>query len=324
MNKPTTLKDIAIKLKLSPSSVSKALRCCPDIGDKTKQRVHSYVRKIGYQSNPIGANLRTKRTYLVGVIVPDVTDPFYAQAVSGIISVIDKSRYHVIIAQSKDDKTLETNLMQDLANRWVDGLIVLTPFSLLEPTRLKKLIGRQMPIVMVNGMAGNIFNSDKPSDLELAHRATKMLIRLGHRSIACITQTQQLPKMSPFMAGYRSALADHQILFDAQLVRLLSNQTDHIELKSTINDIESRVATRAWIITGKEFITGFLAQVTELKININGMKMHFFSDTLLCIYGEPLVKEMQSDYELGTTAAQALLKKIENNKVDLSRIPLAS
>jgi hypothetical protein len=54
------------------------------------------------------------------------------------------------------------------------------------------------------------------------------------------------------------------------------------------------------------------------------MKMHFFSDALLCIYGERSTKEMQSDYELGTTAAQALLKKIENNKVDLSRIPLAS
>ena len=102
MYKPTTIKDIARALGLSTSTVSRALRDSYEISEDTKRLVMDYAEKIHYKPNPIALSLKERRSYSIGVIVCEVANSFFSQAINGIESIAYNKGYHVIISQSHD------------------------------------------------------------------------------------------------------------------------------------------------------------------------------------------------------------------------------
>ena len=123
MYKPTTIKDIAKALGLSTSTVSRALRDSYEISEDTKRLVMEYAEKINYKPNPIALSLKERRSYSIGVIVCEVANSFFSQAINGIESVAYNKGYHVIISQSHDSYEREVINVQHLANRALDGLL---------------------------------------------------------------------------------------------------------------------------------------------------------------------------------------------------------
>src|SRR5688572_14234698 len=114
MYKPTTIKDIAKALGLSTSTVSRALRDSYEISEDTKRLVMDYAEKINYKPNPIALSLKERRSYSIGVIVCEVANSFFSQAINGIESIAYSKGYHVIISQSHDSYDREVINVQHL------------------------------------------------------------------------------------------------------------------------------------------------------------------------------------------------------------------
>src|ERR1700749_595708 len=119
-----TIKDIAKALGLSTSTVSRALRGSYEIGPETKKLVLEYAEKINYRPNPIALSLKERKSRSIGVIVCEIANDFFSQAINGIESIAYNRGYHVIITQSHESYEREVVNLNHLASRSVDGLLV--------------------------------------------------------------------------------------------------------------------------------------------------------------------------------------------------------
>src|SRR3954464_8322555 len=120
----TRMKDIARDLGVSVVTISKVLRNHPDVGDETRQRVLARVKELDYRPNLAARSLVTGRTYLVGLIVPDLLHPFFAEVAKSLSSVLRKSGYFLIISSSEEDPDLEQQEIDQLLARQLDTLVI--------------------------------------------------------------------------------------------------------------------------------------------------------------------------------------------------------
>ena len=109
-----TLKEIAKELNVSPTTVSKALQNYPDISEITKEKIKNYARKVGYQPNKQAAYLRTRKTKLIGLIIPNIENYFFFKVLKGMLQEANKNEYQLIICNSNESEDLEKKLVDDL------------------------------------------------------------------------------------------------------------------------------------------------------------------------------------------------------------------
>ena len=121
---PVTIKDIGKALGLSTSTVSRALRGSYEISSETKRLVLEYAEKINYRPNPIALSLKERRNHSIGIIVCEIANNFFSQAINGIESIAYNRGYHVIMSQSHESYEREIVIVDHLASRSVDGLLV--------------------------------------------------------------------------------------------------------------------------------------------------------------------------------------------------------
>jgi LacI family transcriptional regulator len=142
-----TIKDIAKALGLSASTVSRALRGSYEISPETKQLVLDYAQKFNYQPNPIAKSLKESRSRAIGVIVPEIVNYFFSQAINGIDEAAYRRGYHVIVSQSHESFEREVETTQLLVSRRVDGLLVSLSSQTNRVEHFKALQEKGLPIV---------------------------------------------------------------------------------------------------------------------------------------------------------------------------------
>src|SRR6478735_12026736 len=121
---PITIKDIAKALGLSNSTVSRALRDSYEISAETKKTVLEYAEKMNYRPNPVALSLKERRTRSIGIIVSEIANSFFSQAINGIESIANNRGYNVIITQTQESAEREIENILQLASRSVDGIII--------------------------------------------------------------------------------------------------------------------------------------------------------------------------------------------------------
>ena len=214
----TTITDIAKKLRLSAMTVSRALNSNPEVSDKTRERVLRAAQTMGYQPNRWARSLVTRRSMMIGVVIPDIAHAFFAEITCGVEDVIEKSGYDIFLCHSRGDAARERSEIQMLVGSQVDGLIVASVQPLQMPEIFTDLRQRKVPFVLVDRFFPE---SELPSvrvdDLAVGRIATEFLIGLGHRRIAHL----EGPSLSPGALrwrGYLEALRAAQIEADPQWV----------------------------------------------------------------------------------------------------------
>src|ERR1700712_5290846 len=123
-HKPATIKEIAKKLNISISSVSRALHDHPNIGLRTKMRVQALAKELKYEPNQTAIFLQQRKTYTLGVILPELSEAFFSSAINGIEAVAEKNAYTVLIGQSHDSEEREKKIVETMKKHRVDGLLV--------------------------------------------------------------------------------------------------------------------------------------------------------------------------------------------------------
>lgn len=201
--------DIARELGVSVVTVSKVLRNHSDISESTRERVLKKIKELNYEPNFAARALVTGRTYTVGLVVPDLIHPFFAEVAKGLSSGLRNRGYSLIIASSEEDGTLEATEIRQLVARRSDVIVIASAQSTLESFRLMEeqktpyiLIDRQLP-----GVRANFVGSD---DEAAGRLATEHLIAAGCRRIAHIRG----PEISTGIGrlnGYRRALEERKL-----------------------------------------------------------------------------------------------------------------
>jgi LacI family transcriptional regulator len=206
-NRVPTIQDVARLAKVAPATVSNVLNRTRPVAEIRKERVLAAVKQLGYRPNALAASLRRKETRTIGVVVPEVTNPFFAALVHRIEELAADSDYQILLVSSNEDPKQEAARIRTLLDRRIDGLIVAP--SRDEVEAVSHPIGALPPTVLIDrgfGLAG--FDTVASDNVEAAYHGCKHLLELGHRDIAMIVMDAKLANFAERIAGYRRALEE--------------------------------------------------------------------------------------------------------------------
>src|SRR5438874_5444686 len=202
----TRMKYIARDLGVSVITISKVLRNHPDVGDETRERVLARVKELDYRPNLAARSLVTGRTYLIGLVVPDLLHPFFAEIAKALSEVLRESGYYLIVSSSDEDSDLEEQEINQLLAHRLDALIIASCRSTVDLFfRIEK---QKTPYVLIDrtfpGLSANFVGMD---DEAIGLLATRHLIDIGCRRIAHIRGPETSTGMRR-LEGYKRALLE--------------------------------------------------------------------------------------------------------------------
>lgn len=203
------MKDIARDLGVSVVTVSKVLRGHQDIGEETRKRVLQRIKELNYTPNLAARGLVTGRTYLVGLVVPDLLHPFFAQVAVSLSGALRKSGYYLTITTSEDSAELEEQEIIRLIGRRLDALVIAS--TCIDPAIFERLQKDGPPFVLIDrsfpGLKANFVGVD---DEAVGRLATEHLIDVGCKRIAHLRGPENSPGKGR-LKGYENALRAHQL-----------------------------------------------------------------------------------------------------------------
>ena len=218
-NKLPTLKEIAKRLKFSVSTVSRALHDHPSIGLRTKMQVKQLAKELNYEPNQTALFFKQQKTHTIGVILPNLKEEFFSQAINGIEDVAKTNKYSVLIGQSHDDIDQEKQIAIAMKNQRVDGLIVSISKHTKNYDHFLSLQKYNIPVVFF----------DRVPDLPTVHKvasnfstgtkqAIEFLITKGHRRIGVINGPEEMKSSKERIATYMQVLQKKRIKIDLSLI----------------------------------------------------------------------------------------------------------
>jgi len=213
---PVRMKDIAQDLGLSVVTISKVLRNHPDIAEDTRERVLKRMKELDYQPNIMARSLVTGRSFLIGLVVPDLLHPFFAELANSLSAAIGKHGYSAIISSSQEDPELEKREIEQLTGRRLDALVIASAGTSPEP--FLRLDRHNMPYILVDReLPGLTANFVGINDETAGKIATEHLIQQGCKTIAHIRGRENSTGINRF-EGYRGALAAAGLPYSESLI----------------------------------------------------------------------------------------------------------
>ncbi|UPZ37028.1 LacI family transcriptional regulator [Sphingobacterium sp. PCS056] len=218
-DKPTTIKEIAKKLKISPSTVSRALNDHPSIGLVTTMRVKKVAEELNYEPNQTAIFFKQRKTFTIGVLLPSLSEPFFSSAISEIENVSNDRKYTVIMGQSLDDAEREERILKTFKSHRVDGVLMSVGKNTTNLEFLEKLENSGTPIVFFDCVPDIPKINKVESDLATGmNEAIDAFVARGHVKIALINGPQLLPASEERKNSFLSALKRNGLDYDEKYI----------------------------------------------------------------------------------------------------------
>jgi LacI family transcriptional regulator len=254
-----TIHDVARRANVAVSSVSRVLSNHPDVSIKMKTKVEAAARELGYSPDPVAQSLRRGTTNLVGLVVRDYANPFFAEVISGIEEVLTEAGYTLIVTSSGREATQETERITMLRQRRVDALILAT---VSDNSAFKKpvvLLDREFPRLSTASIL-----LDHASGLQAG---TTDLLSKGHRRIALITGTPDIRPTRERVRGFEQAYRDAGIdPAEATEIAVVFSASFAHEKAVELLRLPVRRRPTAFIAGGVQATIGILEAMSELGI----------------------------------------------------------
>jgi LacI family transcriptional regulator len=307
-----TIKDIARELGISPSTVSRALKDHPDISPQTKKQVRELVDIMKYKPNAIALSLKSRRTFIIGVIVPEMVHHFFSTVISGIEEEAIKAGYNVMIFQSNENYDREVlNIRALMANR-VDGVLASLSKETLKFSHFRELMDNDVPLVLFDRICDEL-DTDKVivDDFTGAFEAVEYLIKTGCRRIAHFAAPQHLKIGYLRQRGYISALEKNGIGVDDSLIIKCDTHDEALEKIPAI--MQMNHPPDSVFCVNDHTATGVLRALKRMKFRVpDDISVVGFTDGLIAtVTDPPLTTVSQHGFEMGRTAARILLNRLE-------------
>jgi LacI family transcriptional regulator len=317
----TTIHDIAKKLNITASTVSRALKDHPRISAETKKAVQKAALKLNYQPNHIAAALRNGRSNILGIIVPTADRTFFSSVVRGIEEIANHSKYNVMICQTYDNYEKEVATVEALLNAQVDGIIASHAKETVNFDHYRKVKEKGIPLILFDRSNDELEVSHVVSDDYLGgYKATEHLIQQGCRCIAHFTNTRKISIYKERLRGYRQALLDNKIEFDESLV-VESNMQLEGGRNSMLQLLKLKQVPDAIFSASAYGAMGAMQVLKENGYKIpEQVALVAFSNEPFTSFTEPALSTVdQHSMRMGNAAAEIFLEEI--NAVNEKFIP---
>lgn len=316
-----TIRILARQLQLSAATVSKALTDSHEISEATKKRVRALAAELNYIPNPYASSLRRKNSKTIAVVLPEVADSFFAQAIDGIEAIAQDKGYHVLICLTHESVQKEQAILHDFLGGRADGILLSVTSETNNPSYMQELQAKGTPLVFFDRVCEGVETARViTDDLESAYRATDHLIRSGCRRIALLSISPTLSISRQRMEGYKQALSDSGIRFRPS--DIISCTNDAIQNQKILNKLmDSASRPDGVIATVEKLATAIYQTCYELRLSIPGqVKVIGFSNLPSAMLLNPsLTTITQPAFEMGKAAATLLFKALNGKNFTLQK-----
>lgn len=318
-----TIRDVAKKAEVSVATVSYVVNGTRNVAPETEKRVRRAMEDLEYHPNAAAQSLRTRSTHVVGLVVSDISNPFFATLVRGAEDCARENGYSILICNTSEKMEDELVYLQLLSRRRIDGM-------LLAPTgkndgMIRRLIERGMHIVFIDRKPDSIMASSVLSENEEgAYQATSHLISLGHTRIGIVVGLPEVSTTTERLRGYEHALSKSGITLDGALVTYGGSQIEGAELAcEELFNLPDRPSA---VFAGNNLMTiGVMKQLRKLGIRCpQDVSVVGFDDFEWASCFEPTLTAVAQDpYRIGFAAVEQLFKALSGERFHMSdtRIP---
>lgn len=308
-----TMKEIAKKLGVSVSTISRALKDSPELHPETKRKIVEMAKEMNYQPNLLAQSLRISRSKTLGVIVPEITSHFFASCISGIQDTANKRGYNVMICQSNESLEQEKANIRTLVSSQVDGLLISLSRETNQYEHLHDLYEREINFVLFDRVHEDIPVSKVTfNDIGGAYQVVKHLLENGSRRIVYVSGPEDLYISKKRKEGYLNALAEFGIDQDQAIVKVSDLTTEgNIKIAQEIAEMQPRPDAVFCMID--PVAVDVLTKWKSLGIKIpEDIALAGFTDNpTAAVVEPPLTTVAQPGYEMGKLAVSHLLDQLD-------------
>jgi LacI family transcriptional regulator len=304
-----TIKDIAEKAGVSYATVSRALNGRPEVGEETRSRIIGIAEELGYQPNAIARSLVNRRSHIIALIVPDVTNPFFADITMAVNEAADQAGYTTMVCNTGWDPAKEQEKLRIMVEQRVDG-IILKPTAFIRPGALEAL---DLPMVLFWHSMSDDLSYIEVDHAEGSRLAVRHLVERGKRRIAFIGGQQTSPSNQIRLLAYQQTLQEAGLPVDPQLINYGSfRESSGYRRMAALWQLAEKPDA---VFCGSDIIAmGVLHYARDQHIKVpRQLAIVGFDD--ISFAGLPLIgltTVSQPRDQLGRQAFAALLKEIEN------------
>jgi LacI family transcriptional regulator, repressor for deo operon, udp, cdd, tsx, nupC, and nupG len=318
-NKIITIKEIANRLNISPSTVSRALHDHKSIGLRTKTNVQKLAKELNYEPNQTAIFFQQRKTFTIGVILPELSEAFFSSAISGIEDCANINKYTVLMGQSHDDAEREKQLVDTMKNHRVDGLIVSIAKNTASYEHFETLRKYDIPVVFFDRIP-NMQNIHYVA-CNMASGTTQafnFLRKLGHKTIGMINGPMNLLASKQRVEGYRNALTKARLKYDPSLIISSDLSTENI-YKVTENLLSLKNKPTAIIAFNDYVVLDAVQAAKKMNLKINkDISFVSYANLPIGYYSAhpPLASVEQFSYLQGKKAMEIMLDLLIKDKTE--------
>ncbi len=316
--KHITIKDVAKKLNISISTVSRAFNNKYDIKSKTKDLILKTATEMGYFPNPIAKKLSQQKTFNIGVVVPEFITEFYAEIIVAIQEVLIKRGFQILVMQSDNQPETELNNVKTLIYGMADGIIIAPTLDGDNIEFYLKQIKAGHPIVFVNRVRESL-NANKVifDNKKWSFFATEHLIRQKYKKIYHLAAYKNLTVGTDRIDGFKKAMKKHK--FPEENYQVIETGLLAKEGMDVVEDLIYRHDLPDAFFCANDLVAmGVIKTLKENGYNVpNDIGVMGFTDTQMSELISPqLCTVKQPTFEMGKLAAELLLKQLDNHNIE--------
>ncbi|AXI09808.1 LacI family transcriptional regulator [Oceanobacillus zhaokaii] len=310
------IQQVAEEAGVSVATVSRVLNKQKNVTEKTKALVEEAIKKLNYEPNMLGRNLRNSETRLLLIIIPNISNPFYLEIIKGIESTVISQKYHILLCETDSNPDRENIYFDLVKNRMADGIISMDP-----AINGESLVNLSQKYAIIQ-CSEYIIGSDIPyvtiDNEEAAYRAVKHLIKIGHKRIALMNSDERFLYARQRKLGYQRALEENGIAINDNYIfqtNRLGFEYGQQIMKKILNLPDRPTAV---------FAVSDLLAIGALK-EVNSKGLHIPNDIAIVGFDKidfsnmthpALTTIAQPMYKMGVIAANMLINKIKGEKVE--------
>jgi LacI family transcriptional regulator len=309
--RPATIKDVAAHAGVSVATVSAVINSNKYVSPDLSQRVLESIAALGYERNSLAQGLKKQTSLTIGLIISDITNPFFTSVVRGVEDVANARGYSLILGITNEDPKKEMSYIRLLENKRADGLIV--AITLGNHEYLRSWPAQRLPLVSIDRLPPELdIDAVLVDNVVGARQAVEHLITLGHRRIGIVTGLPSISTTQERLTGYKQALEAYGIPVDAALIAEGNSRIDGGEQAALHLLTREDAQPTALFVTSGLMVIGALQALDRLGLRCpQDIALVGFDDFEWAAVMHPrLTTVCQPTYEIGRQAAQLLFERL--------------
>lgn len=313
--KEITIYDIAKKLNISPTTVSRALSDNTAVSAATRKKVITLAESLGYRHNLFASSLRLQKTNTIGVILHELNSYFITSVLAGIEKIVRAEKYNLLIVHSAENTEIEIANAHNLFHKRVDGVIASLSFNTKDLSHFKQFQDRNIPVVFFD----RVFENSEGAKIiinnyQAGYDATSHLIDQGCKRIAIVTSSLKRNVYAERMKGFKQAILDHKLKFEEKY--LIVDGIKEEDAKRSANKILAMKPLPDGIFITNDFCAAIVMQALKdngIRVPQDVAIVGFNNDIIGKVVSPKLSTINYPGYEMGQLAARTLIGHLKGS-----------